>query len=128
MTDLVKVLREYKELMSSLSPEVIAWLEELATKPGAKLTIPTPGTEPKLNGLLAADISAMAANIPEGQSPTMSEIVRNVGGNPKSSADRTKVKNLLPFVPEIKVIPGRRTQIIRTIAPPPPSDNNPTQC
>jgi len=32
MTDLVKVLREYKELMAGLSPEVIAWLEELATK------------------------------------------------------------------------------------------------
>jgi len=42
MTDLVKVLREYKELMAGLSPEVIAWLEELATKPGTKLTIPTP--------------------------------------------------------------------------------------
>ena len=121
MADLLKMMRDLHALTSGLgiSDDDFAVLHRVAiTVQSAKFTVPTPGTEAKLNGVSVSDISALVVDIPAGQPvPTTSEIIRNLGGNPKSNKDRTKVVTLLPDVPEINIIPGQKTQMLRRIGP-----------
>lgn len=117
MADLFKEMRYLDSLVQGLSGEQMAMLRQIMeARPDAKFTVQTPGTEPKLNGITIADISALVADIPEGQpTPTKREIIENLGGNPKSSRDQGKVAKLLPNVPEIEMIPGKKAQMLKRL-------------
>lgn len=120
MADLFKAMRDMSALTAGLSPEQLEVMAQVAAlRPGAKFTVPTPGTEGKLNGIDPADISKLIRDIPAGQPiPTKREIVERLGGNPKSSRDQGKVAKVLPNVPEIEIHPGTRTQMLRRLTGP----------
>lgn len=124
MADLLKMMRDLHTLTNGMgiTDDDFAALQRVAiTVPSAKFTVPTPGTESMLNGkkIVVADISALVVDIPMGQPvPTTTEFIRNVGGNPKSAKDRKAITDLLPQVPEINIIPGQKTQMLRAITGP----------
>ncbi len=120
MADVLKALRDFAELTKGIPPEDLEAMRRIADLvPGCKFTVPTPGTDAKLNGVSAADISKLVADIPAGQPiPTKREIIEYLGGNPKSSRDQSKVAKVLPSVPEIEIVPGQKAQMLRRIAGP----------
>jgi hypothetical protein len=119
MADLLKASREYHSLMvgSGLSSDELDLLKKIAQNhPDAKFTVPTPGSESKLNGIDVKDVSALISNRRPGQPITKREILEGLGGNPKSSRDQSKIAKVLPLVPEIEIRPGQKAQMLRRLA------------
>lgn len=101
--------------MAGFTDEQKAAVKALSTVPGATFTVPTPGTESKLNGLSVADISALVRDREPGQELNKKDIVEGLGGNPRSNRDVGKVSKLLPDVPEIEYRKGQRSLYVRRL-------------
>jgi hypothetical protein len=115
MADLAKVAREYNALLAVLPADQRDSVLQLSQNPDVKVIIRTPGTEPKLNGVTAADISALVRDFEPGQAVTKRVIIEGLGGNPKSSSDAGKVAKAIPSVPELEIRPGRKGEILRRL-------------
>jgi hypothetical protein len=120
MADVFKAMRDFQEITKGISPADLDAMMRVAEHfPDCKFTVPTPGTEAKLNGVSAADIAKLVADVPAGQPiPTKRELIERLGGNPKSSRDQSKVAKVLPTVPEIEIRPGQKAQMLRRLTGP----------
>lgn len=126
--DVLRQIRETKEVTKDFSPEQIAMLTEIAeNNPKMKLIMPTPGTESTLNGLTADDLSELLADTPLGESlPNVPQITMRAGGNPKSNKDKTKVAKILDTMPEVQITKGTRKQMVKIALAAPIEDNTGT--
>lgn len=119
--NILRRMAELEAILAPLTPEQRLLVESLGKIPGAKLTIQTPGTEARLNGVKASDISALVREMDDGYHPTLGEIVEDLGGNPRSQSDKGKVRRVLELVPEIDIDPGRRTVFTKRLTDQRPS-------
>jgi hypothetical protein len=113
--NLIKAQQAIDQAMANFTEAQKAAVKELSAVPGATFTVPTPGTEARLNGLAAADISALVRDREPGQELSKRELCEGAGGNPKSGRDMAKVAKVLPDVPEIEYRKGTRSLYVRRL-------------
>lgn len=124
MTDVMKQIHETDEMTKDFSPEFLDYLrKEYAKNPKLKLIVPTPGTEPKLNGITVDDIEEVLAGFENGHPLKKKELAEALNANSKSSKDMGKINKLLPEVSGLQVTKGTRgTMTVQHLSG--PTDNN----